>query len=150
MTVAVFYGGRSCEHDVSVVTGVQAAKLLAARHTVIAVYIDRDKSWSAVKNYDELSAYGSGKLKRVPVFLKPGDDFLYAKSGKRYAKIDVALLCVHGAGGEDGALQGALETSGIPYTGSGIAASAIGMDKRLSKRAFAANGLKTVDRKSVV
>lgn len=68
MTVAVFYGGRSCEHDVSVVTGVQAAKLLAARHTVIAVYIDRDKSWSAVKNYDELSAYGSGKLKRVPVF----------------------------------------------------------------------------------
>lgn len=145
MTVAVFYGGKSCEHDVSVVTGVQAAKLIAGRHTVIPVYVGRDGGWIAVRNYDDLGAYRSEKIKGVPAFLKPNDDYLYVKNGKRYAKIDAALLCVHGAGGEDGALQGALETAGIPYTGSGVAASAIGMDKRLSKRAFAAAGLKTVE-----
>ncbi len=144
MTVAVFYGGKSCEHDVSVVTGVQAAKLIAGRHTVIPVYVGRDGGWIAVRNYDDLGAYRSEKIKGVPAFLKPNDDYLYVKNGKRYAKIDAVLLCVHGAGGEDGALQGTLETAGIPYTGSGVAASAIGMDKRLSKRAFAAAGLKTV------
>lgn len=116
MTVAVFYGGKSCEHDVSVVTGVQAAKLIAGRHTVIPVYVGRDGGWIAVRNYDDLGAYRSEKIKGVPAFLKPNDDYLYVKNGKRYAKIDAALLCVHGAGGEDGALQGALETAGIPYT----------------------------------
>lgn len=145
MTVAVFYGGKSCEHDVSVVTGVQAAKLIDGKHVVIPVYIDRFGRWTVVKNYDDLSAYRSEKIKGVPAFLKPNDSFLYVRGGKRYAKIDVALLCVHGAGGEDGALQGVLETAGIPYTGSGIAASAIGMDKRIAKRAFAAAGLNTVE-----
>lgn len=144
MTVAVFYGGKSCEHDVSVVTGVQAAKLIAGRHIVIPVFAENDGSWFVVKNYDDLSAYRTGKIKKIPAFVKPNDDYLYVKNGKRYAKIDVALLCVHGAGGEDGALQGVLETAGIPYTGSGIAASAIGMDKRLTKRAFTAAGLDTV------
>lgn len=144
MVVAVFYGGRSCEHDVSVITGVQAAGLLKG-HEVIPVYVDRDGRWLFVKDYDDLRAYSKGTVKGRPVFLKPGDPYLYIGKGKRFKKPDAALLCNHGAGGEDGTLQGALQLSGIAYTGSGVAGSALGMDKRLSKRLFAAAGLSVVD-----
>ena len=144
MIVAVFYGGRSCEHDVSVITGVQAAGLLHG-HEVIPVYVDRDGKWLFVKDYDDLRAYSKGTVKGKPVFLKPGDPYLYIGRGKRFIKPDVALLCNHGAGGEDGTLQGALQLSGIAYTGSGVAGSAAGMDKRMSKRLFALAGLPVVN-----
>lgn len=144
MTVAVFYGGKSCEHDVSIVTGVQTAKLLE-EFDVVPVYIDRGGKWNYVKRYDDVAAYRKGRIKCKKVFMKPGDDALYLNGGRRFKKIDVAVLCTHGAGGEDGALQGFLQLCGVAYTGSGIAASAIGMDKILAKKMFAAAGLKVTD-----
>lgn len=142
MVVAVFFGGRSCEHDVSVITGLQAIKLLHG-YDVVPVYIDREGKWMLPATLDP-AAY-RGRVKGRPLYLRPGDPYLYAGRGRRWKKADVALLCVHGAGGEDGCLQGILESSGVAYTGSGVGASAIGMDKRASKKMFAFAGLNVVE-----
>ncbi|MBO5214933.1 MAG: D-alanine--D-alanine ligase [Clostridia bacterium] len=142
MNVAVFYGGKSCEHDVSVVTGVGACAKITG-HNILPIYIKRDGTWHVVFNYGDFSAYKNDKLKSKPVYLKPGDNALYYKN-KRWKEIDVALLCTHGAYGEDGCLQGLLETSGIAYTGSGVLCSGLGLNKAFSKTIFSNLGLKVL------
>lgn len=140
MVVAVFYGGRSCEHDVSIITGIQAAKTLTG-HEVVPVYINRKGGWIVPKKYDEIEAYKKGEVVGKSAFMKPDDAYLYIGRGRRFKKIDVALLCVHGLNGEDGTLQGLLKLSGVPFTGSGVGASAAGLNKGLMKRLFSAAGL---------
>lgn len=138
--IAVFFGGRSCEHDISIITGLQA--LSACRAPCVGVYIDPDGVWRSGE-FDSVNAIRSGKYKARTVYVRPGEPYLYCGK-KRLHKIDAALLCMHGILGEDGCLQGLLEMSGIPYTGSGVAASAIGMDKLRSKHAFERAGLSVV------
>lgn len=139
MNVAVFYGGKSCEHNVSIVTGVGACSAIVG-HNVLPIYIKQDGTWHVVYNYGDLLAYKKGGLKSKPVYLKAGDDTLYIKN-KKWKKIDVALLCTHGAYGEDGCLQGVLEMSGIAYTGGGVLCSALGLNKAFSKTIFNSLGL---------
>ena len=136
--IAVFFGGRSCEHDISIITGLQA--LSACKRSAIGVYIDGEGAWHASDTFDSVNAVRNGRFKSKPVYLRPGEPYLYCKNRRLY-KISAALLCVHGTFGEDGSLQGLLELSGIPYTGGGILASAIGMNKLYSKRIFEAAGL---------
>ncbi len=144
--IAVFFGGRSCEHDISIITGLQA--LDACRDACVPVYIDPQGAWWTGDGFDSVNAVRYGKFKGKRVHIRAGEKFLYCKN-KRLFKIDVALLCMHGMLGEDGCLQGLLEMSGIPYTGSGVLASAVGMNKLLSKRAFASAGLKVVPYTSI-
>jgi len=138
MKVAVFFGGKSCEHSISVITAVQTMQALKQRHEVIPVFIDNmtGSFWTG-KNLDTLEAFKeSAKVKKVRVVLAPGSDKLYTYKGKVLAKLDAALLCTHGFGGEDGCLQGLLTLCGIPYTGSNVLASAVGMDKIFMKKVF--------------
>lgn len=135
MVIALFYGGRSCEHEVSIATGKQIYSLIK-NHTVVPIYVTEEGKWTAVS--DISAKFG----KRV--FISPGDDRLRIGRFKR-VRPDVAVICLHGAGGEDGSIQGLLQSCGIAYTGSGIAASAIGLDKSLSKKAFAVAGLPVID-----
>lgn len=136
LNIAVFFGGKSVEHDISIITAMQAMRGLK-NYNVIPVYILPDGRFVTGK-----------KLKRSQSFLNfklSGCRFLTFEMGKANLlilsknkikgkiKIDCALLCNHGHGGEDGALQGLLELAGIPYTSSGIASSAISMDKVLTK-----------------
>ncbi len=139
--IAVFFGGRSCEHDISIITGLQA--MSACKHKCVGVYIDSDGVWWAADCFESASAVRNKKFDGKRVHLRPSDNHLYCKN-KRLCKIDVALLCNHGVLGEDGALQGLLEMCGIPYTGSGIAASAIGMNKLRTKAVFKAAGLQVL------
>ncbi len=109
--VAVLYGGRSTERDVSLRTGKACADALVAKgYDVTLVDVDRD----------------------LPERLRAG-------------RIDVAFNALHGRWGEDGCVQGLLEAMGIPYTGSGVLASALGMDKVVSKAMFQAVGLSVID-----
>ena len=142
MKVAVFYGGKSCEHEVSVATGVQVMHA-AENYDVLPIYVRRDGRWLSPKNATDISLYRYGKIKGKPCYVKPGDGAIYV--GHKRTPIDAAIICNHGYGGEDGCLQGILESAGIAYTGCGVAASAIGMDKRLSRRAFASAGLKIAE-----
>ena len=144
--IAVFFGGRSCEHDISIITGLQA--LSACKRAAVGVYIDGDGIWHASDSFDSVNAVRNGRFKAKTVHIRPGEPYLYCKNRRLY-KISAALLCMHGMFGEDGSLQGLLELSGIPYTGSGILPSAIGMNKLYSKRVFEAAGLKVLPYEAV-
>ncbi|MCH5155140.1 MAG: D-alanine--D-alanine ligase [Clostridiales bacterium] len=136
--IAVFFGGRSCEHDISIITGLQA--MSACKKKCVGVYIDSEGVWWAAECFDSVSAVRNNRFDGKRVHLRPADCYLYHKNKKLY-KVDVALLCMHGILGEDGSLQGLLEMCGIPYTGSGVCASAIGMNKIRSKEIFKSTGL---------
>jgi D-alanine-D-alanine ligase len=119
LKVAVLSGGRSSEHDVSLSSGAAVRDgLLAAGHEVVSVQIDRDGAWRR-EDEDE------------PLSLTPGAGVLDA---------DVVFPVLHGRFGEDGTVQGLLEMLGVAYVGSGVAASALCMDKVLFKELMAAAG----------
>lgn len=144
--IAVFFGGRSCEHDISIITGLQT--MSACPRRCVGVYIDGDGVWWASEYFESVNAVRNNKFDGKKVHLRPSDGYLYCKN-KRLYKIDVAVLCMHGILGEDGTLQGMLEMCGIPYTGSGVAASAVGMNKLRSKAVFEREGLKVLPYTSV-
>lgn len=139
--IAVFFGGRSCEHDISIITGLQA--LSACREKTLPVYIDGDGVWWSGHGFDSVNAVKNGKFDGKRVHIRPSEPYLYHKN-KRLGKIDCALLCMHGMLGEDGALQGMLEMCGIPYTGSNVLASAVGMNKLYTKAVFEKAGLRVL------
>ena len=144
MTIALFYGGRSCEHDVSIITGIQVGSEIVG-HEVVPVYVERTGILNTVKDFRDISVYKEeNKRKRKQVYLKAGEPYLY-KGFRRWKKIDCAIICCHGNGGEDGCLQGALRLCGIPFTGSDVLSSAVGMDKIASKIIFKNAGLNVVD-----
>ena len=137
--VAIFFGGASVEHDISVLTGLQVINAIDnSIYNIYPIYIDRDGKWFLKRGVKDVFSVKRIKGKRV--FLMGGDSALYSKH-KKICDIHVALLAMHGRLGEDGALQGILECSGIPYTSSNIKASAITMDKIAMKKFFEVNNL---------
>jgi len=137
MKVAVFFGGKSCEHNISIITGVQAMRVLQVRHEVIPIYIDNEGAFWTGKDLTDLKSFKSDKkIKKQKVVLAGNSKNLYSAKGKILATIDVALLCTHGFGGEDGCLQGLLSLCGIPFTGSSVLASSVGMNKIYMKKMF--------------
>lgn len=141
--VAVIFGGRSCEHDVSIVTGVMT---LAAIKGAKAIYIDRKgRFWcgDGLSDIETYKNFSTRKLKRV--HFMPGERGVYNDKGKCLFEPEAVVVCCHGAYGEDGCLQGMLELSGVPYTCSGVLSAALGMDKLAMKRMFGAAGLPCVN-----
>jgi D-alanine-D-alanine ligase len=122
LTVTLLAGGRSSEHDVSLASARSVRDgLESAGHTVLWVEIDRDGAW---------------RREGEPLSLHPGEGLLGC---------DVAFPALHGPYGEDGTVQGLLETLDVPYVGSGVAASAICMDKVLFKELMSAAGIPQVE-----
>lgn len=124
LTVAVISGGRSSEHDVSLASGAAIRDgLLAVGHEAVSIEIDRDGAW---------------RCNGEPVDAHPGKGLL---------GVDVAFPALHGPFGEDGSVQGMLETLDVAYVGAGVAASAVCMDKVLFKRLLSASspGVPQVD-----
>ncbi len=140
MTVGVIFGGMSCEHNVSIVTGVQTLNLIRG-YKVVPVYIDESGVWWTGKDYDRLETFAAGKCFGKRVHLEPSDNRLFNARGKAIATLDCAINCCHGTFGEDGSLQGVFAMSGIPLTCAGVEASAVGMDKITMKRLFRDAGL---------
>ena len=141
MNIAVIFGGKSCEHNVSIITGQQAIGAIKNHYTVIPVYIDNDGVFWYSKKFDNIGAFRSkgGNLppaKKTAVCFMSSSNYLHTTKGKKICKIDAAVLCTHGHGGEDGSLQGLLNISGIPFTGSGVLASSVGLNKSIMKKLF--------------
>jgi D-alanine-D-alanine ligase len=153
LTVGVIFGGRSVEHDVSVVTAHQAMAALSDRHDVVPIYMTKEGRWFAGEGLNDLDVYRTGRWDKAgeEAFIAPvaGTGGLTASGsrlrGPRHIPLDVVVCAVHGTFGEDGTLQGLLELAGLPYTGSGVVGSAVGMDKTAMKKAFRAAGLPVVD-----
>src|SRR5687768_17015876 len=150
LRVGVVFGGRSVEHDVSIVTAQQAMAAMADRHDVIPIYVDREGRWWSGPGLDDLEVFRDGKWVEagesviLPAASGTGGLLTTKKLRPRTIELDVVVPAIHGTFGEDGTLQGALELAGLPYTGSGVAASAVGMDKVVMKSAFRAAGLPCV------
>ena len=141
--VAVFFGGRSCENEISVITGTMTANLLRGeRYEVFPVYIAQNGCMYTGDLFDTATfkeADLSKKFDRASV----ADGKLYAVRGKKMRELcalDCALNCCHGIGGEDGAAAGLLDLNGIPNASPDMAASALFMDKVLTKLAAKALG----------
>lgn len=144
--VAVFLGGRSPEHDVSVITGLQALKALdQERFSAFPVYVNPQGRWFVGEPLAERRNYlpdarVAAELSEVALSLgEPGRGVLAAKRGGLFGRravweFDVALLAFHGLGGEDGQIQGLLEIANLPYTGMRTLASSVFMDKTATKR----------------
>jgi D-alanine-D-alanine ligase len=150
--VLLLFGGRSAEHDVSRVTAVAVAKALdPARYEVLPVAITTDGRWLFAEPARRMIEESPKALPAaLPVDGEPvselGDLVARGEHGDapvRAASLDadVVLPLLHGPYGEDGTVQGLLELAGLPYVGSGVVGSAVGMDKVMMKRAFTACGL---------
>lgn len=133
MSIVVMFGGKSCEHSISVVTGVQLLNAISSLNPV-PIYIQPDGSWVTGKELFDISYYKKAKRKKLRrVHLLSGESILYCGK-KRVCEIECAVLALHGLNGEDGSLQGLLTLSNIPYTGSGIVESGVCLDKVLMKK----------------
>jgi D-alanine-D-alanine ligase len=149
-TVAVLFGGRSVEHEVSVITGHQIMDALkVAGHRVLPIFITKDGEWYAGASLHNLKLYtdpageptsaaGVARVSLSPdrsirqLVLHPSlRQGLFRKPPQLWA--EVFFPCLHGSFGEDGSLQGLFELADVPYVGAGVAASAIAMDKALTK-----------------
>jgi D-alanine-D-alanine ligase len=150
LRVLLLFGGRSAEHDVSRVTAVAVARALdTAKYDVVPVGITTDGQWVLADDARAMLESGrdalpsafavEGEVVHLPT--EPGHAELVRASGDRGLGIDVVLPMLHGPYGEDGTIQGLLELAGLPYVGSGVLGSAVGMDKVMMKRAFTAMDL---------
>jgi D-alanine-D-alanine ligase len=142
--VMVVFGGRSGEHEVSLASARAIMEALKGRHEVVPMGITRSGRW--ISAGDSMRALES-KSKEITGAHEPASISLPA-SGRlpvSLGSVDVVFPVLHGPFGEDGTIQGMLELAGIPYVGSGVLASAVGMDKLTMKKIFAHHGLPQVD-----
>jgi D-alanine-D-alanine ligase len=137
--IALLFGGRSGEHEVSLRSATSVAAGLAGRHRVRPVLIDHEGRWFLQKGPEPRPSGGE------PVFLAgmPTDEgrLRRLEDAASALRPDVYFPVLHGPYGEDGTIQGLLELAGVTYVGSGVAASAAGMDKEMMKARFAAAGI---------
>lgn len=146
LKVAVLYGGKSTEHEVSVHSArpVCAELIASGKYEVISVFIDRDGKWFLQRVCGPKTQTDQPI---TPVISQQGNLFLPLLN--EYLQADVFFPVLHGTNGEDGTLQGLLESMDVPYTGCGVLASAMGMDKELSKLAAERCGVPTLPYKKL-
>lgn len=143
-TVAVIFGGRSLEHDVSVVSGLQILHAVdPERFSPLPLYIDQDGRWWVGDDLWHAESFKGGgpdrsRVTEVRLATGFGTSMLVPvhgglSEGLRTIGVDVFVPVLHGTFGEDGCVQGLLEMGGCAYVGSGVLASAVGMSKRLTK-----------------
>lgn len=155
-TIAVIFGSRSAEHDISIVTALSAIikPLEASKQVhVEAVYISKDGAWFWDEKLKDIQLFQTGEIdefirKAPKVQLQLDNGLTLVKSSqfagrKAYKKIDMVFPATHGTHGEDGELMGLLEMANVPYVGCGVAASAIAMDKVLCKQLTQANSIES-------
>lgn len=154
--VAVIFGGKSVEHEVSVISGIQAIMNMdTEKYEVIPVYLTKRNEMYIGQSVGDMDAYKDidallSKSQRV-IMVREGENVqLVPYPAKRFGKntatdIDVAFPIVHGTNVEDGALQGYLKTIGIPFVGCDVTASAIGMDKYIMKMVLKDSGVPLLD-----
>jgi D-alanine-D-alanine ligase len=150
--VAVLFGGRSSEHEISCLSARSVIDALDPATTdVIAIGIGRDGRWHVLPGPPALPSEtgrmpevdgGTGVVARLADD-RAGQPSLELADGSR-ADFDVVFPVLHGPRGEDGAIQGLLELAGVPYVGAGVLGSALGMDKAVQKALWSAAGLPVV------
>lgn len=161
MNIAVFFGSRSCEHDVSIISALQFMEAArAAGYSVTPVYISREGLWytgeplEKIETFRDFNPMAKGIARvTLDVSANAGDLWawppqragLFAKVPVPLAHIDCAVPVLHGLHGEDGTIQGLLEMANIPYASSGVLGSSVGMDKIAMKQILRGAGFPVLD-----
>ena len=157
--IGVIYGSRTCEHDVSIISALQAAQALnKQKYTVTYIYIGREGNWytgealADIKFYERFDpakvtrVIPAGVNDKLVLYHLPEKKKLFGGAGaERVATLDVVMPVLHGLNGEDGTLQGMLELFNVPYTSAGVMGSAVGMDKITMKLLFKGCGFPVVE-----
>ena len=154
--VGVFFGGNSVEHEISVISALQAVRAMdREKYDIIPVYITRDNKYYCGEKIEDIENYSN-----ISELLKASQQVILVKgnqrielykfpfgmfSNKPYDYIDIAFPIVHGTNVEDGALQGFLQYFGVPVVGSDVLASAVGMDKYVMKVLLKEEGIPVLD-----
>ncbi|MGC9220208.1 MAG: D-alanine--D-alanine ligase family protein [Solirubrobacteraceae bacterium] len=157
LNVAVVFGGRSVEHDVSIITGIQACEVLSVRHRPLPVYIDRAGRWYAGERLLQIDAYRQADFEELAVTFDVGAGVLTQRPSRQRGlrgrrggeptpfRPDVVLPATHGTQGEDGCLQGLLELSDLPYAGPTHEAAVLAMNKAITKALLRSAGVPVLD-----
>ncbi|WP_069649151.1 D-alanine--D-alanine ligase family protein [Caloranaerobacter ferrireducens] len=154
--VGVIFGGRSVEHEVSVITGLQVIENIdKSKYEVIPIYIDKEGKWLIGDSLSKFENFKNKDFKNVrevvitpnynnhKIYSHPEKTNFFSK--KILETLDVIFPAVHGTNGEDGTLQGLFELMNIPYVGGSVLASSVGMDKVMMKSVFKSYELPMVD-----
>ena len=155
--VAVLFGGKSTEHEVSVISGIQAyCALDTEKYDAVPVYISKNNEWYTGETIGDIKAYADLKsclaaaTRVLPVPTGDGKVDLLCYPFKKFgrstvAQFEVAIPVVHGTNVEDGTLMGYLEMLGVPYASCDVTSSAIGMDKAVMKDVLKRAGVPVLD-----
>jgi D-alanine-D-alanine ligase len=154
--VGVFFGGRSVEHEISIISAIQAINALdKTKYDIVPVYITREDALYTGEDIGRIEAYRNipellKKSRRVLCVPHNGVCDLVKYPFKRFgnplcASLDIAFPIVHGTNVEDGGLQGFLKTLSIPFVGCDVTASAVGMDKYIQKTVLKDNRIPVLD-----
>ena len=128
------YGGKSVEHDISIITALQTMKIAQKNYEVLPIYIDKEGKWWSAKNLSEVRIYcdfdkkAKKKKQVLPVFGQKC--FMF---GKKRVEPACVFVCCHGLNGEDGSVSAILQLLNVPYSCCSILSSALSMDKEMTK-----------------
>ncbi len=156
INLGLLFGGRSCEHEISVVSARSLLNVIDCdKYQVTLIGIDKNGHWQLADDFEALIDRGavkpltplpldSHRQSEITLALHHGGNLspvLSSQPSANLPTLDVIFPMLHGTFGEDGTIQGVLEMTGIPYVGCGVAASAVAMDKILAKKLFTAAGI---------
>ena len=151
--LGVLFGGVSVEHEISIISAVQAMQNInEEKYDIVPIYITKERDWytgkmlmdiEVYKDFDNLKKYAT----KVTMCKKDNEYYLQSMGffKRTVEKLDVVFPIVHGANVEDGTLAGYLDTMGIPYVGSHVLGAALGQDKVAMKQIMASNDIPVVD-----
>lgn len=154
-TISVFFGGKSTEHDVSIVTAIASVIKpleLTGEYHVLPVYIAKDGVWYSDEKFKDIALYSSGQIddyleKIEPLKISFDRGLVLVKKGrfgsKTETRVDVAFPATHGTYGEDGSLMGVLRMAGTPFVGCDMESSVIAMNKLLAHQVVSSAGVET-------
>ena len=154
--IALMYGGRSVEHEVSVISGIQAYMAIdKEKYDITPVYLTKNNEMyvgediGKIESYRDIPALLNRSTRVIMINEGDGVHMVSHKAGlfgkKTDIPVDLAFPVVHGTNVEDGALQGYFKTLGLPFVGCDVTASAVGMDKYVQKAVLKDNGIPVLD-----
>lgn len=147
--LGVIFGGTTVEHEVSVISAVQAMNNMdSEKYDIIPIYVTKEREWYTGKMLMDIEVYKDFETlkryaKKIVIYKKDGGYYLQSTGffKKIVNEVDIMFPIVHGNNMEDGTIQGYLETLGVPYVGSSVLGSALGQDKVVMKQVFEASKL---------
>ncbi len=152
LNIAVAFGGKSVEHEISVLSAIQVMSAISDDYEIFPLYIAKDGRMfceEELKSLDTFSNIEQFTLQHQPVTLVRRDANVYLVPARKHffekeRRVDLVIPVLHGTNGEDGSFQGYVQTLGIPYTGCSVLAGAIGQDKVIMKQILQDSGLRVV------